>query len=363
MKKYFVFIMFLLAFSNLCFAEDGQIIKVQLDGEFINFADELGNVVNPQIINDRTMVPLRKIFEAFDCNIEWVEETRTVIANKDDTEIQLTIDEDKAIVKNASGDFSEIELDSPAVIVDDRTLVPVRFIAESLAKDVYWDSEDRTVVIVDFQKLLDIFKEKVPYFNNLSELKTLDMKSYTGSSTVKGTMQYTDYEEKTNNEKVTVKGTLKASKNEDAEELIVKLSTTGKSGKILDMLEEQNLKSLDYKFVYSNNELFLGRLEKKNYVFEKIFGSDIDVNKTFDSFDSYENFLDYIKTNLYTVDVSTYSKIKEYFDELSVIFTEDMISLTSKNDRKTIDIKLDISKLIGLLLKIQNIETNSSEPN
>ena len=65
--------------ASFCYARNPS---VQLNGEVIDFKDENGNIVNPQIINDRTMVPLRKIFELLGCNIEWNGSTKTVIATK-----------------------------------------------------------------------------------------------------------------------------------------------------------------------------------------------------------------------------------------------------------------------------------------
>ncbi|MBR5218679.1 MAG: copper amine oxidase, partial [Clostridia bacterium] len=51
-------------------------IAVLLDGEAISFD------VEPQIINSRTMVPMRAIFTALGANVEWVEEHRLIVASK-----------------------------------------------------------------------------------------------------------------------------------------------------------------------------------------------------------------------------------------------------------------------------------------
>lgn len=111
-------------------------IKVVLNGSVMSFE------VPPQIINDRTLVPLRAIFEALGAEVEWDGDTRTVTAEKDGTEISLTIDSYVMTV-----DDRTVELDSPAVIVDDRTLVPVRAVSESFGAKVDWDEQSRTVTI------------------------------------------------------------------------------------------------------------------------------------------------------------------------------------------------------------------------
>ena len=111
-------------------------IKVIVDKEKL-FLDTY-----PIIENGRTLVPMRIIFEKLGANVEWNDETKTVTAKKDDVEIKLTINDKTAYVNG-----KEITLDTPSVIKDGRTLVPVRFISESLGKDVEWDAENKYVIV------------------------------------------------------------------------------------------------------------------------------------------------------------------------------------------------------------------------
>ena len=121
-------------------------IKVRLGGELIKFD------VQPQLINDRTMVPLRAIFEELGATVEWNSETRTVTSTKDDTTISLTIDNNVMKVND-----SEVTLDSPACIVEGRTLVPVRAISEAFDLKVDWNGETRTVII---KKIISVISEE-----------------------------------------------------------------------------------------------------------------------------------------------------------------------------------------------------------
>ena len=93
-------------------------IKVKVGGELIKFD------VLPQIINDRTMVPLRAIFEALGATVNWNGETQTVTSTKGDTTISLTINNPTMYVNGES-----VTLDSPACLVDGRTLVPLRAVS------------------------------------------------------------------------------------------------------------------------------------------------------------------------------------------------------------------------------------------
>ncbi len=119
------------------FAANDQ-INVSVDGEKLQFD------VQPQIIEGRTLVPLREIFEALGSTVNWDAETKTAIGLRGDIKISLPIGKNTAL-KNGK----IIELDVPAQIIDGRTLVPVRFIAESLGAEVDWDGNTSTVIIND----------------------------------------------------------------------------------------------------------------------------------------------------------------------------------------------------------------------
>ena len=113
-----------------------ELIEVYLDGELLEFD------VPPQIISSRTMVPMRVIFEALGANVQWGEATKTVTATKDDLVIQTTIGDKNMYVNNVKN-----EMDIAPVIINSRTLVPVRFVSEALGADVEWDEITRTVYI------------------------------------------------------------------------------------------------------------------------------------------------------------------------------------------------------------------------
>ena len=98
--------------------------------------------VPAQIIDSRTMVPLRAIFEALGASVEWDDATKTVTSVKGDTTVKLTIGKAAITVNGA-----DKALDVPAQIVDSRTLVPVRAIAESFGCEVGWDDATKTVTI------------------------------------------------------------------------------------------------------------------------------------------------------------------------------------------------------------------------
>ena len=97
---------------------------------------------DPALINDRTLVPLRAIFEAMNADVQWDQATQTVTSTRDGITIKLTIGDDK-IYKNGQA----ITTDVPAQIINERTMIPVRVIAEAFGADVEWNGSGRAVLI------------------------------------------------------------------------------------------------------------------------------------------------------------------------------------------------------------------------
>ena len=182
MKKFIFTLIALLSMSTYVFAG----VTVELNGETLNFTDANGYTVNPQIINNRTMVPLRKIFETLGAEIEWFGDTETVIATKGDTKVKLQINNPIAELTK-DGVTQKITLDSKPVIVNDRTLVPLRFISESLEKQVAWDQDTQTSIIIDYDYFINVFKTKAPVFYN-----SLVKKSSAQPATLKISKAYYD---------------------------------------------------------------------------------------------------------------------------------------------------------------------------
>lgn len=96
----------------------------------------------PVIVNNRTMVPLRMIFETLGASVEWVQATQTVNAKKGDTSISLQIGS-----STAKKDGKSITLDAAPQLIDNKTMVPLRFVSEALGAEVKWDGDTRTVSI------------------------------------------------------------------------------------------------------------------------------------------------------------------------------------------------------------------------
>lgn len=139
-KSISIFIIILLLLGlipALSFAvEKSSDIKVQLNGEQLVFD------VPPTIIDGRTMVPLRSIFEALGAEVNWDESTKTITATIANTKIKLTIDNSTAYFNDKS-----VSIDVAPTIINGRTMVPLRFIGESFGADITWNNSTSTVSI------------------------------------------------------------------------------------------------------------------------------------------------------------------------------------------------------------------------
>lgn len=115
-------------------------IRIYIDGTLLPTDQE------PVIVNGRTLVPLRSIFEALNASVNWDQQTQTVTAYKRETKIVLKIGDRSATINDRT-----TVLDTPAQIMNGRTLVPVRFVSESLGEEVMWDPKTQTVSITTSQ--------------------------------------------------------------------------------------------------------------------------------------------------------------------------------------------------------------------
>ncbi len=113
---------------------DGQGISIYVDGK------KLDQPV--MLVNDRTLVPMRAIFEALGADVSWNDAEKTVTAKKDEIVIVLKIGSEK-FFKN----LENVPLDTPAVIQNDRTYIPLRAVSEALENNVDWNGETKTITI------------------------------------------------------------------------------------------------------------------------------------------------------------------------------------------------------------------------
>ncbi len=113
-------------------------IKITVDGKLLTGLDQ-----PPVIVNSKTLVPVRALYEALNATVDWDGNTKTVTATRGEEVVKMQIG-NKEIYKN--GKLYEITDVSPKTI-NGRTMIPARIAAELFGKKVGWIGETKTVII------------------------------------------------------------------------------------------------------------------------------------------------------------------------------------------------------------------------
>ena len=104
--------------------------------------DEQGTV--PVIVNGRTLLPVRAVVEQMGGTVDWNGETQEVTLTYGEDEIKLTIDSTEALLNG-----EKQALDVAPTVMNDRTMLPIRFIAESFKFEVEWNEREQSVTITN----------------------------------------------------------------------------------------------------------------------------------------------------------------------------------------------------------------------
>ena len=111
------------------------------------------------IYQDRTMVPLRAICEELNCEVDWNDTTNTALIENEITMVAVQINnytlskKDRRIGKETT---KAVPIDVPPIIVNQRTLVPARAIAEAINAEVLWDgARNRVDIILEYDAIGD----------------------------------------------------------------------------------------------------------------------------------------------------------------------------------------------------------------
>lgn len=110
-------------------------VTVKVDGKVVAFPDQ-----EPTIVNDRTLVPVRFIAESLGYGVDWNPADNSVVI--DNGKIILYIGTDKA---NING--QDVTLDVSSTLINNRTMVPLRVIAETLNCTVDWFGTNRMILV------------------------------------------------------------------------------------------------------------------------------------------------------------------------------------------------------------------------
>ena len=177
--------------------------------------------VKPVNTEGRVMIPFRAALENMGATVNYDNSNRLVTASKGDIDISFTLMDDTIYI-DKNGAKSTIKMDVPMIIVDDRTLVPIRFMSNAFDMQVGWDGNTETVIIMDYDDYLDDFSAIAPNMTKLIELNTLKLN--------KGTTEFnfvTDYEENGESISMAMNGTAESVNSDDTESIDATLDFDG----------------------------------------------------------------------------------------------------------------------------------------
>ena len=112
-------------------------INVSIDGQLVNFTDQ-----TPIIVNGRTLVPVRDVFETLGFDVDWDETARAAVLMNEDYHVVITIGMRMFMINGVMR-----TLDVPAQLIGGRTMLPIRAVLESVGYYVGWNGRTQTVIV------------------------------------------------------------------------------------------------------------------------------------------------------------------------------------------------------------------------
>ncbi len=116
---------------------ENDVVSVSVDNTAVVFEDQ-----TPVIIEGHTLVPIRAVFEQAGAKVDWNQDTQTATITKDSYVVTIKYG-DSVMYKNGQA----IALEQPADVINNRTMIPVRAIAEAMDFSVTWDGHHSLILV------------------------------------------------------------------------------------------------------------------------------------------------------------------------------------------------------------------------
>jgi len=161
-------------------------VKVVFENQIIPFDAQ------PEIVQGRTMVPVRALSEKMGYEVGFENNERTIELVKGDVKLRLQVGSRVIAAENvATGTQEQLEIEGAPYIKAGRTYVPLRFFSEAFGADVTWDGTARTVILREIAAVVD----KLPQADRHSRGATLNqIKGTVWISQAGGSLRYRAYD-------------------------------------------------------------------------------------------------------------------------------------------------------------------------
>lgn len=127
-----------LYYNNKSYDYKAERVILEIDGQELD-----GLSIPPIILNGYTLVPAREVFEKIGANVEWVSDIGQVYIKYNNNLVIIELDSQNAYVNG-----KKVKMDTEAKIINNKTMIPFRFVSEAFGFDVSWDNSTRTINIV-----------------------------------------------------------------------------------------------------------------------------------------------------------------------------------------------------------------------
>jgi len=169
----------------MIFSTSAMVLAYEEGNAIILDGKEIDLDVKPIIMDGRSLVPAKALFENLGFDVIWDADTKTVVGEKEGARIKLAVD------SNGDNMYNNIDLslDVPATVINGRTLVPVKIVTELLGLDIKWDNSTNNVIITTdvgrpeisleeaYSILVELAKE-----NELEDFTYMPFNSYASSN-------------------------------------------------------------------------------------------------------------------------------------------------------------------------------------
>lgn len=147
-------------------ARTGGGVDMQINGQYIDFTG-----AEPEIVDGRTMVPMRAALDALGASVDYDHASRTVTASLGGTSLRHVIGTDEITVSGGQA----LTMDAASYVKNGSVMAPLRFFSQALGLEVYWDRGQRTAVVIDRQGIVAEIDKSFSVLNDVQAKQKADL--------------------------------------------------------------------------------------------------------------------------------------------------------------------------------------------
>lgn len=224
-------------------------VDVVFNGDYIAFSD-----ASPINDNGRVKLPFRELLEKMGASVDFDEASRKITAVRNNVKIEFSADSN-VISVNKDGNLSEFTMDTSIDVINDRTFVPVRFMAEAFGLSVGWDDNFDAVVITDTDAYVDRLTSECSNYMQLGELGC-NMNNYNSNQKIQLSFDMENAFSDTpsvSNIKLDLTSQTSADKNIIDNYNLLNIS----SFNLIEQGKPMNLEDVEFRFILNGNKIYI----------------------------------------------------------------------------------------------------------